>query len=497
MRELGHGAYGTVISAQDEISGEHIAIKQVERVFDKPSLAKRALREITLLRHFSDHENITGLIDMDATSSEFNEIYLFMEPMEADLHQIIRSGQSLTSAHLQYFIYQILCGLKYIHSAGVIHRDLKPGNLLVNSNCQLKICDFGLSRGFDDTAPEDEATQLTEYVATRWYRAPEIMLSFKRYGKAIDLWSLGCILAELLMGKPLFKGKDYVDQLNKILDVLGTPDENMIQSIKSEKAQKYVRSLPRRKSKSLSELMPMADPQAIDLLNRLLQYDPDTRPDAVGTMHHPWLEVLCSTGESAEPDCPRKFERWKEVEELETLEEYRAAIWNEIQQFRREVRGILPSRRISRLLDEPVKRGDILPPANPANPANQPPPLIAEHTEELIEAMEGLDITRSPEQQENEEVPDELHGSRRLATLPETEQADVFEDDAQQTQEYSRVRKDSVIGGRLLRSLSTISVHEVTGGDSHQLYSKAAVGQYILEKSAADAPPSERPKEFA
>jgi len=204
IREMGSGAYGFVISAADEISGEPVAIKMVTRVFEKVQLAKRALREITLLRHFS-HENITGLIDVDC-SPNLDEIYIFMEPMEADLHQIIKSGQSLTNEHVQYFVYQILRGLKYIHSASVVHRDLKPGNLLVNADCELKICDFGLSRGFD-SSPENPSV-MTEYVATRWYRAPEIMLAFRGYNTAIDIWSVGCILAELLLGKPLFKGKE-------------------------------------------------------------------------------------------------------------------------------------------------------------------------------------------------------------------------------------------------------------------------------------------------
>ena len=153
--------------------------------------------------------------------------------MEADLHAIIRSQQPLSDAHFQSFIYQTLCGLKYIHSANVLHRDLKPGNLLVNADCELKICDFGLARGYspggNNTNARGAANQgfMTEYVATRWYRAPEIMLSFANYvsdradpravqrlirmqGPAIDVWSVGCILAELLAGKPIFKGREYV-----------------------------------------------------------------------------------------------------------------------------------------------------------------------------------------------------------------------------------------------------------------------------------------------
>ncbi|EKM49980.1 uncharacterized protein PHACADRAFT_166553 [Phanerochaete carnosa HHB-10118-sp] len=199
IREMGSGAYGYVISAVDEVSGEPVAIKMVNRVTQKIQLAKRALRELTLLRHFS-HENITGLIDVDI-SPNHDEIHV------ADLHQIIKSGQSLTVEHVQYFVYQILRGLKYIHSASVVHRDLKPGNLLVNADCELKICDFGLSRGFN-AANDETATMMTEYVATRWYRAPEIMLAYRRYDTAVDIWATGCIVAELILGKPLFKGKE-------------------------------------------------------------------------------------------------------------------------------------------------------------------------------------------------------------------------------------------------------------------------------------------------
>lgn len=165
LRPLGQGAYGLVVSVQDTVSGEPVAVKCITRVFDKPILARRALREITLLRHFGEHENLTGLIDLDNVWDGYNEIYLYMEPMEADLHQIVRSGQPLSNLHIQFFLYQLLRGVKYIHSANVIHRDLKPGNLLVNSDCELKICDFGLARGYQPVAgesPQNEELRLTE-----------------------------------------------------------------------------------------------------------------------------------------------------------------------------------------------------------------------------------------------------------------------------------------------------------------------------------------------
>ncbi|GMF05632.1 unnamed protein product [Ambrosiozyma monospora] len=186
--------------------------------------------------------------------------------MECDLHQIIRSNQPLTDSHYQSFVYQTLCGLKYIHSADVLHRDLKPGNLLVNADCELKICDFGLARGYSSDSEKNQGF-LTEYVATRWYRAPEIILCYQNYSKAIDIWSVGCILAELLGGRTLFKGKDYVDQLHQILKVLGTPSEETIQSIHSVKAQDYVRSLPFMPGIPFQEKYPNATPLSIDLLS--------------------------------------------------------------------------------------------------------------------------------------------------------------------------------------------------------------------------------------
>lgn len=146
--------------------------------------------------------------------------------METDLHRVIYSRQDLSEDHIQYFIWQILKGLLYMHSANIIHRDLKPSNLLLvqinlfqNKACDLKICDLGLARGY-----EDEEEQKTEYVVTRWYRAPEVILNASQYSKAIDIWSVGCILAELLGRTPLFPGEDFLDQVQRIISVLGTPN---------------------------------------------------------------------------------------------------------------------------------------------------------------------------------------------------------------------------------------------------------------------------------
>jgi mitogen-activated protein kinase 7 len=255
-----------------------------------------------------------------ADITNFNEIYLIQELMEADLHQIIRSEQPLTDAHFQYFIYQICRGLKYIHSANVLHRDLKPGNLLVNADCELKICDFGLARGLSDSS----SGFMTEYVATRWYRAPEIMLSFKSYTKA------SCIFAELLGGKPLFKGRDYVDQLNQILNILGTPDDATLKRIGSERAQLYIRSLPKMKKQPWERLYPRASATAIDLLEKLLTFDPAARITVEEALSHPYLEAYHD--ENDEPSHEKAFDF--SFETLESIEEMKRMIAQEAMEYK-------------------------------------------------------------------------------------------------------------------------------------------------------------------
>ena len=204
---------------------------QIANAFDNATDARRTLREIKLLRRLQ-HENIVLLknIMRPPTKDDFNDVYLVYELMDTDLHQILRSSQGLSDEHCQYFLYQILRGLKYVHTAQVLHRDLKPSNLLLNANCDLKICDFGLAR------TSSERGFMTEYVVTRWYRAPELLLSCEDYTSAIDIWSMGCILAEILGRKPLFPGKDYIHQMRLIVEVLGSPNEEDCAFIQSTKA---------------------------------------------------------------------------------------------------------------------------------------------------------------------------------------------------------------------------------------------------------------------
>ncbi|KAM8830374.1 mitogen-activated protein kinase 14B-like isoform 1-T1 [Synchiropus picturatus] len=203
LSPVGSGAYGSVCSAFDEKTGLKVAVKKLSRPFQSIIHAKRTYRELRLLKHMK-HENVIGLLDVfsPATSlKEFTDVYLVTHLMGADLNNIVKC-QKLTDDHVQFLIYQILRGLKYIHSADIIHRDLKPSNLAVNEDCELKILDFGLARHSDD--------EMTGYVATRWYRAPEIMLNWMHYNMTVDIWSVGCIMAELLTGRTLFPGTDRI-----------------------------------------------------------------------------------------------------------------------------------------------------------------------------------------------------------------------------------------------------------------------------------------------
>lgn len=250
--------------------------------------------------------------------------------MESDLHQIIHSRQPLTPEHTRYFLYQLLRGLKYIHSANVIHRDLKPSNLLVNENCELKIGDFGMARGLSAAHAEESHFFMTEYVATRWYRAPELMLSLHHYSLAIDLWSVGCIFAEMLGRKQLFPGKNYVHQLQLILSVLGTPPERVVGSIGAERVRSYVQSLPSRAPVPLTKLYPQAEPVALDLLSAMLRFDPRERVSVCQALEHPYLAKYHEPDD--EPVCVPAFNFEFDRQPM-GREQIKEAILAEIQDF--------------------------------------------------------------------------------------------------------------------------------------------------------------------
>uniref|UniRef100_A0A2P2LFV5 mitogen-activated protein kinase n=1 Tax=Rhizophora mucronata TaxID=61149 RepID=A0A2P2LFV5_RHIMU len=251
--------------------------------------------------------------------------------MESDLHQVIKANDDLTPEHHQFFLYQLLRGLKYIHTANVFHRDLKPKNILANADCKLKICDFGLARVSFNDAPS--AIFWTDYVATRWYRAPELCGSFfSKYTPAIDIWSIGCIFAEMLTGKPLFPGKNVVHQLDLMTDLLGTPPLESISRIRNEKARRYLSNMRRKHPVPFSQKFPNADPLALRLLVHLLAFDPKDRLTAEEALADPYFRGLANVDREPSTQPISKLEFEFERRKL-TKDDVRELIYREILEY--------------------------------------------------------------------------------------------------------------------------------------------------------------------
>ncbi|XP_023230436.1 mitogen-activated protein kinase 14-like isoform X2 [Centruroides vittatus] len=323
LSPVGSGAYGQVCSAIDTVTSQKVAIKKLARPFQSAIHAKRTYRELRLLKHMN-HENVIGLLNVFTPSTnieDFQDVYLVTHLMGADLNNIIRT-QRLSDDHVQFLVYQILRGLKYIHSAAIIHRDLKPSNIAVNEDCELKILDFGLARHAE--------IEMTGYVATRWYRAPEIMLNWQHYNHTVDIWSVGCIMAELLTSRTLFPGTDHIDQLLQIMSLVGTPDDSLLEKIMSEEARNYIRSLPVIQKKDFKEVFKGANADAIDLLEKMLELDADRRPTATEALAHAYLVQYADPNDEpvAEP-----YDQSFEDRDL-SVAEWKQLVYEEVMTFR-------------------------------------------------------------------------------------------------------------------------------------------------------------------
>jgi serine/threonine protein kinase len=226
------------------------------------------------------------------------ELYMMMELMDCDLHRVIQSKQALSEKHHKCFLKQMLEGIKAMHSIGVFHRDLKPGNILVSKDCQLRITDFGLARFMDASTRkgENELSPMTQYVVTRWYRPPELLLAPNLpYGEPVDLWSIGCILAELLRRKPLFPGKSHLNQAQLIFELKGYTNSRELGFPVSAEAASFLDKKCRYRKQSIRKYVPDASESAINLLEQLLAVNPRERPTAEQALQHPFLadaEVL-------------------------------------------------------------------------------------------------------------------------------------------------------------------------------------------------------------
>jgi len=293
---MSQGSYGIVCSAIDHEGDETVAVKKIEGIFEHISMAKRTLRELKILRHLQ-HENLVRIesIFTPADKADMEDIYMVTELMDTDLATTLKSNQALTDEHCKFFLYQLLRGMKYVHSAHVIHRDLKPRNLLVNSDCDLKICDFGLARVcFTD---RNWVCPMTEYICTRWYRAPEVLCSWRDYNCAIDMWSIGCIVAELLTRTPIFPGLSTQNQMELIIQFLGPPGASELEKIPNEKCRNFIQTIV-VSQRQFPGPCKEHSAEAIDFLDKTLRWDPATRMDINEACQHEYVgELACPEDE--------------------------------------------------------------------------------------------------------------------------------------------------------------------------------------------------------
>ncbi|AMD18744.1 HBL158Wp [Eremothecium sinecaudum] len=349
LQMLGKGSYGTVVSAVDNFNPNYpirIAIKKITNIFQREVLLKRAIRELKFMHYFKGHKNIVSLINLEIVNEKpYDGLYCYQELIDYDLARVIHSNVQFSEFHIKHFTYQILCGVKYIHSADVIHRDLKPGNILCSISGQLKICDFGLARGISPLFTNTKTSNhITNYVATRWYRAPELILSHKRYNKSIDMWAIGCILAEFYGRKPIFMGQDSMHQISEIVKVLGTPSRDTIIKYGSSRAYDiFCPPKPQYVKIPWVEIYPFASADALDLVEHLLDWDPDKRLIVEEAIEHEFVSSV--RDKSDEPMCPHGPFNFSYEAEFKSMSNLREVLYAEVKQFQEEcaAKDIVPS----------------------------------------------------------------------------------------------------------------------------------------------------------
>ncbi|XP_070063423.1 extracellular signal-regulated kinase 7 isoform X2 [Drosophila virilis] len=298
-KRLGKGAYGIVWKATDKRQKDTVALKKIYDAFRDETDAQRTYREVVFLRAFRHHPNIIRMLDIFKAANNL-DFYLVFEFMDSDLHNVIKKGDVLKDIHKRFVMYQLINAIKYMHSGNVIHRDLKPSNILIDSKCRLKVADFGLARtlcskrrnnvDFDCKDELDNEAMLTDYVATRWYRAPEILVASRKYTKGIDMWSLGCILGEMIRQKPLFQGTSTINQIEKIVNALPDVTERDIESIGASFGSVLLsKKIVRDRRHSLDEMLRNCCDDAMSLVKSLLVLDPDGRLTAKEAIAHSYV----------------------------------------------------------------------------------------------------------------------------------------------------------------------------------------------------------------
>eukprot|EP00741_Cyanophora_paradoxa_P024531 tig00000269_g23685.t1 len=282
IEKIGEGTYGVVYKAKDRNTGEIIALKKIRLEAEDEGVPSTAIREISLLKELR-HMNIVRLKDVVHSD---NKLYLVFEYLDQDLKKYMDSvPNGLHASLVKSYLYQLLRGIAFCHCHRVLHRDLKPQNLLIDRNGSLKLADFGLARAFGIPV-----RTYTHEVVTLWYRAPEILLGSRHYSTPVDIWSIGCIFAEMVTRHPLFPGDSEIDELFRIFRTLGTPNEDVWPGV--SQLPDYKNTFPNWPVQSLAKAVPQLDAAGLDLLSKMLVYEPAKRISAKAALEHPYFNDL-------------------------------------------------------------------------------------------------------------------------------------------------------------------------------------------------------------
>jgi len=284
LEKVGEGTYGVVYKARDTGTNQIVALKKIRLEAEDEGVPSTAIREISLLKELKD-DNIVRLLDIVHADQK---LYLVFEFLDVDLKRYMENGNSngdpIPLHMVKKFTYQLNSGLLYCHSHRILHRDLKPQNLLIDKEDNLKLADFGLARAFGIPM-----RTYTHEVVTLWYRAPEVLLGSRHYSTSIDMWSVGCIFAEMVMqGAPLFPGDSEIDQIFKIFRILGTPNEENWPGV--SQLPDYKDTFPQWSEQDLTRILPQLDDAALDMLRQTLTYDTAKRISAKRALVHPYFD---------------------------------------------------------------------------------------------------------------------------------------------------------------------------------------------------------------
>ncbi|XP_067310895.1 MAPK/MAK/MRK overlapping kinase-like [Pseudorasbora parva] len=280
--KIGEGTFSEVMRVQSLRDGKHYACKTMKQSVQSVDQA-HGLREVQAMKRLSPHPNILQLHEL-IYDKDTGTLSLICELMEMNIYEFIKGRQHpVSESKAKHFLYQLCRSLDHMHSRGIFHRDVKPENILIRNEV-LKLADFGSCRSISSRPPH------TEYISTRWYRAPECLLTDGHYSQKMDIWSAGCVFFEILSLSPLFPGRNELDQVNKIHDVLGTPDGSLLQKFKQSRAMRF--DFPLRRGCGIAQLLPHCSAASLSLLQQMLTYDPGERISAHTALQHACFREL-------------------------------------------------------------------------------------------------------------------------------------------------------------------------------------------------------------